>query len=63
MNTVQVTTDAKASPIMTACTTMSAFMNIDHGDNSCSVAALLSGRAPSVAAAVPSGDIGSGGCD
>src|SRR5437879_4021341 len=32
--TVQVTTEAKARPIMTACTRMSADMNIDHGDRS-----------------------------
>jgi hypothetical protein len=32
--TVQVTTDANARPIMTIFTTMSAFRNIDHGDRS-----------------------------
>ena len=32
--TVQVTTEAKASPTMTAFTTMSAEANIDHGDKS-----------------------------
>ena len=35
---VQVTSEANASPIMTALTMMSADMNIDHGDNSCSAA-------------------------
>src|SRR5665213_3119127 len=38
MKTVQVTTEAKARPIMTALTMMSADRNIDHGDNSCSAA-------------------------
>src|SRR5690349_23343037 len=33
-HTVQVTTDAKARPIMTALTTMSAAMNMLHGDKS-----------------------------
>jgi hypothetical protein len=34
MKTVQVTSEAKARPIMTAFTTISADRNIDHGDNS-----------------------------
>ena len=34
MKMVQVTSEAKASPIITALTMMSADMNIDHGDNS-----------------------------
>ena len=34
MKMVQVTSEAKASPIMTAFTMMSADRNIDHGDNS-----------------------------
>ena len=38
MKTVQVTSEAKARPIMTALTMMSADRNIDHGDNSCSAA-------------------------
>src|SRR6202012_1384715 len=38
MNTVQVTSEANARPIITALTMMSADMNIDHGDNSCSAA-------------------------
>src|SRR6516225_5339722 len=33
-HTVQVTTEAKASPTMTACTTMSAVRNIDQGERS-----------------------------
>src|SRR5947209_12395974 len=48
MNTVQVTSDAKARPIMTALTTTSADMNIDHGENSrISVAAAFSSLPPS----------------
>ena len=34
MKIVQVTSEAKASPIITALTTMSADLNIVHGDNS-----------------------------
>ena len=34
MKMVQVTSEAKARPIMTALTTTSADLNIDHGDNS-----------------------------
>ena len=34
MKMVQVTSEAKARPIMTALTRMSADRNIDHGDNS-----------------------------
>ena len=34
MKTVQVMSDANARPIITAFTTTSADMNIDHGDNS-----------------------------
>jgi hypothetical protein len=34
MKIVQVTSEAKASPIMTALTTTSADRNIDHGENS-----------------------------
>jgi hypothetical protein len=40
-HTVQVTTEAKARPTITALTTMSALRNIDHGDRSL-------GREPSV---------------
>jgi hypothetical protein len=39
MKMVQVSSEAKASPIMTALTRISADMNIDHGDNSRSVGA------------------------
>src|SRR5437660_1157635 len=55
MNTVHVTSEAKASPIMTALTRMSADRNIDQGDNSFSPAAAdLAGRAlASVAFAAP----------
>ena len=38
MKMVQVTSEAKARPIMTALTRMSADRNIDHGDSSCSSA-------------------------
>src|SRR5258708_11081469 len=34
MKMVQVTSEAKARPIMTALTSTSADLNIDHGDNS-----------------------------
>src|SRR3954462_15292886 len=34
MKMVQVTSEAKARPIITACTMISADVNIDHGDNS-----------------------------
>src|SRR5437870_7575733 len=55
MNTVHVNSEAKASPIMTALTRMSADRNIDQGDNSFSPAAAdLAGRAlASVAFAAP----------
>ena len=33
--TVHVISEAKARPTMVAFTTMSAFMNIDHGERSC----------------------------
>src|SRR3954465_1108037 len=55
MKMVQVTSDAKARPIMTALTTTSADLNIVHGDNSLSsaVAAFsnLASRSAGVAAA------------
>src|SRR3954447_23242796 len=54
MKMVQVTSDAKARPIMTALTTTSADLNIVHGDNSLSsaVAAFsnLASRSAGVAA-------------
>ena len=52
MKMVQVTSEAKASPIMTAFTRMSADRNIDHGDNSrgtCSVTGLAACTAPASA--------------
>src|ERR1700753_2379460 len=59
MKTVPVTSEAKASPIMTALTMMSADMNIDHGDNSCSATAVdFSGRAESAEAAAASAAAG-----
>src|SRR5580704_3681547 len=55
MKMVQVTSEAKASPIMTALTRMSAVRNIDQGDNSRSPAVTdLSGLLPASAAAVAS---------
>ncbi len=47
---VQVTSEAKASPIITAFTMMSAAMNMPHGDKSC-------GRVSSIA---PAGDVAAG---
>ncbi len=38
-SSVQVTSEAKARPIMTAFTTMSAFMNMPKGDRSCGISA------------------------
>src|SRR5258705_8179820 len=73
MKMVQVTSDAKARPIMTALTTTSADLNIVHGDNSLSsaVAAFsnLASRSAGVAAASegPAGAAAwgsaAGGCD
>src|SRR5215216_4464078 len=55
MKMVQVTSEAKARPIITALTSTSADLNIDHGDNSLSsaVAAFsdLASRSAGVAAA------------
>ena len=51
---VQVTTEAKAKPTMTAFTTMAAAMNMPHGDRSC-------GSAP-LATPVGRGGAGSGDC-
>ena len=57
MKIVQVTSDAKASPIMTALTSTSADMNIDHGDKSWSwAAAALSSLSRSPGVAVASAD-------
>src|SRR5207302_3069587 len=47
MKMVQVTSEAKASPIMTALTSTSADLNIDHGDNSRSSAAAAFSNLPS----------------
>ena len=52
--TVQVTSEANASPIMTTFTTMSAVRNIDHGDNSrgtCRLMGFAAGLSVSVASA------------
>jgi hypothetical protein len=60
MKMVQVTSEAKASPIMTALTRMSADRNIDHGDSSRSPATVdLSGLPPpSAEVAVTSEPVG-----
>src|SRR5437764_3143076 len=68
MKMVQVTSEAKASPIMTALTSTSADLNIDHGDNSRSSAAAafsnLPSRSTGVAAASEAGcGSAAGGCD
>src|SRR6266576_499150 len=67
---VQVTNEAKARPIMTALTSTSADLNIDHGDNSRSSAAAAFSNLPSRsagAAAVSEAAAGwgsvAGGCD
>src|SRR6188474_3030877 len=52
MKMVQVTSEAKASPIMTALTSTSADLNIDHGDNSRSSAAAAFSNLPSRSAGV-----------
>ena len=57
MKIVQVTSEAKASPIMTALTSTSADMNIDHGDKSwSSAAAAFSSLSRSPGVAVASAD-------
>ena len=60
MKIVQVTSEAKASPIMTALTSTSADMNIDHGDKSCKswAAAALSSLSRSGVAVVSAGAVG-----
>ncbi len=50
MKIVQVTSEAKARPIITALTRMSADMNIDHGDSSRSATAVDFGGLPSPSA-------------
>src|SRR5690242_13787182 len=52
MKMVQVTSDAKARPIMTALTTTSADLNIVHGDNSLSSAVAAFSNLPSRSAGV-----------
>src|SRR5882762_5721821 len=52
MKMVQVTSEAKARPIMTALTSTSADLNIDQGDNSRSSAAAAFNSLPSRSAAV-----------
>ena len=64
MKMVQVSSEAKARPIITPLTRMSADRNIDHGDNSRSAAAsALSDRLPLLARDVAvsgAGDAGAG---
>jgi hypothetical protein len=60
MNTVQVTSDAKARPIITAFTTMSAFRNIFQGDNSCSPVLVDFTSLPSPAAGAVGASIAAG---
>src|SRR4029079_13531674 len=48
---VQVSTDAKARPTMTAFTIMSAAMNMPHGERSRGSLSAMSGECPAVAAA------------
>ena len=52
MKMVQVTSEAKARPIITALTRTSADLNIDHGDNSLSSAAAAFSNLPSRSAGV-----------
>ena len=61
MKMVQVSSEAKASPTMTALTRISADRNIDHGDSSRSVgAAGFSGVTLSAGAAVALGAVAAG---
>ncbi|GGI22668.1 hypothetical protein GCM10010987_20550 [Bradyrhizobium guangdongense] len=53
MKTVQVTSEAKASPIITAFTMMSADMNITQGDNS-----FMAGAMPAFGAVLPASTTG-----
>ena len=61
MKMVQVTSDAKARPIMTALTTTSADLNIVHGDNSLSSAAAAFSNLPSRSAGVAAASAGAAG--
>ena len=58
MKMVQVTSEAKASPIMTALTSTSADLNIDHGDNSRMTMDVDFGEALSAGAAAALGATG-----
>src|SRR6266851_4019873 len=64
MKMVQVTSEAKARPIMTAFTSTSADLNIDHGDNSRSSAAAafnsLLSRSAGAAVASEAGEAAAG---
>src|SRR5262245_22303467 len=61
MKMVQVTSDAKARPIMTALTTTSADLNIVHGDNSLSSVAAAFSSLPSRSAGAAAGSNGAAG--
>src|SRR5437762_937187 len=61
MKMVQVTSEAKASPIMTALTSTSADLNIDHGDNSRSSAAAAFSNLPSRSTGVAAASKGAAG--
>jgi hypothetical protein len=61
MKMVQVTSEAKARPIMTALTTTSADLNIVHGDNSLSSAAAAFSNLPARSAGVAATSEGAAG--
>src|SRR4030095_13189081 len=61
MKMVQVTSDAKARPIITALTTTSADLNIVHGDNSLSSAVAAFSNLASRSAGVAAGSEGAAG--
>src|SRR5207245_11426424 len=61
MKMVQVTSEAKARPIITALTSTSADLNIDHGDNSRSSAAAAFSNLPSRSAGVAVASDGAAG--
>ena len=67
MKMVQVTSEAKARPIMTALTSTSAAINIDHDDISCGMAAVDFGALPSDASVLAGtgaeGTTAAGACD
>src|SRR5437660_12866592 len=62
MKMVQVTSEAKASPIITALTSTSADLNIDHGDNSRSSAAAAFSNLPSRSTGVAAASEAAAGC-